>query len=103
MLRWPYQKLSSIIWPKTSGLGNLLPLMSYLDLFSTARKATIGLLNISVFQKKIFTTSRWQCTVCQCQKIADLSQNILKHNDKALIHHALHTRCVIKVLGLRSQ
>ena len=57
---------------KIQGWGNLLPSKSYLDLLPTVRKATISLLNISVFQKKIFTTSRWQCTVCQCQKIADL-------------------------------
>ena len=64
ILRWPHWKLSLVTWPQNSALGKLLRPKSRLDLFPTAIRATICLLNISVFQKKKTSSSldRWQQT-----------------------------------------
>ena len=51
-LRWPHYILPLIIWPQNSASDSLLRSKSHLDLFSTAIRAIISLLNIIVFQKK---------------------------------------------------
>ena len=63
-------------------------------------RAAIGLLNMSVFQKKglhlqpvAITEYQHSERVLKEPQIADLWQNILKHNDRILIHHALHIYC----------